>query len=149
MEACRKKSFEKTKTQDVSEQTASPLSSAAGVSKILKVMTESFPFKPLSPLALELTSLLQKKETSSAIDGGDESQKKQHMMSILEAIEQTLPPASVDKAAKPTDVEATITAKEENLTTTLSEIDKLISDVVAEEVAVVVSDKGKKLKKPL
>ena len=36
--------------------------------------------------------------------------------------------------------------KTKNLTTTLSEIDRLISDVVAEkEVAIVASDKGKKI----
>jgi hypothetical protein len=53
------KSSEKTKMQDVPKQTASPsLSSAAEVSEILKVMTESFPFALLSPLGLELTSLL-------------------------------------------------------------------------------------------
>jgi hypothetical protein len=52
------KSSEKTKTQDVPKLTASPLSFAAKVSEILKVMTESFPFTPLSPLGLELTSLL-------------------------------------------------------------------------------------------
>jgi hypothetical protein len=55
------KTSEKTKTQDVPKLTASPSSSAAEVSKILKVMTESFSFTPLSPLGLELTSLLQKK----------------------------------------------------------------------------------------
>jgi hypothetical protein len=44
------KSFEKTKMQDMSKQTASPSSSAVEVSEILKVMTESFPFTPLSPL---------------------------------------------------------------------------------------------------
>jgi hypothetical protein len=61
-------------------------------------------------------------------------------------IEQTLPPASADKAAKPTDPEADVVAEEENLTTTLSKIDRLISDVVAEkEVNAVVSDKGKKI----
>jgi hypothetical protein len=71
------------------------------------------------------------------------------MMNILEAIEQTLPPASTDKAAKSTNVEATVAAEDENLTTTLSEIGRLISDVVAEkEVVVVVSDKGRILKKP-
>jgi hypothetical protein len=67
-------------------------------------------------------------------------------MNILEAKEQTLPPASPYKAAKSTDVEATAAAEEENLTTSLSEIDRLISDVVAKkEVAAVVSDKGKKI----
>jgi hypothetical protein len=45
-----------------------------------------------------------------------------------------------------TDAEATFVAEDENLTTTLSEIDRLISDVVAEkEVAAVISDKGKKV----
>jgi hypothetical protein len=66
------KSSEKTKMQDVSKQNASPSSSfAVEVSKILKVMTESFPFAPVSPLGLELTSLLQKKEISSADEGRD------------------------------------------------------------------------------
>jgi hypothetical protein len=47
------KSFEKTKMQDVPKQTASPSSSSvAEVLEILKVMTESFPFAPLSPLGL-------------------------------------------------------------------------------------------------
>jgi hypothetical protein len=130
----------------VLKPTASPSSSAAEVSEILKVMTESFPFTSLSPLGLELTSLLQKKEVSSAADGRDEGQKKRRMMNILQEIEQTPPPASSDKAAKSTDAEATATAEDENLTTTLFKIDRLISDVVIEkEVVTVVSDKGKKI----
>jgi hypothetical protein len=52
------KSSQKTKMQDVPKQTTSPSSSAVEVSEILKVITGSFPFTPLSPLALELTSLL-------------------------------------------------------------------------------------------
>jgi hypothetical protein len=140
------KSFEKMKTQDVSKQTASPSSSAVEVSEILKVMTKSFPFTPLSSLGLELMSLLQKKEISSAADGRDGGQKKRHMMNILQAIEQTPPPASADKATKPTDAKATVAAEDENLTTTLSEIDRLILDVVVEkEVTTVVLDKGKKI----
>jgi hypothetical protein len=68
------------------------------------------------------------------------------MMNILEAIEQTPPPTSADKAAKSTDVEATVAAEDENLTTTLSEIDRLILDMVVEkEVVTVVSNKGKKI----
>jgi hypothetical protein len=52
----------------------------------------------------------------------------------------------VEKSAKLTDVEATAAAKDENLATTLSEIDRLISELVAEkEVAKIVSDKGKKI----
>jgi hypothetical protein len=50
------------------------------------------------------------------------------------------------KAAKPTDVEATVTAKDEKLATTLFEIDKLISDVAVEkEVVATISDKGKEI----
>jgi hypothetical protein len=46
------------KVHDVSEKTMIPPSpSAAEVSEILKVMTESPPFKLLSPLGLELTNL--------------------------------------------------------------------------------------------
>jgi hypothetical protein len=67
-------------------------------------------------------------------------------VNILQAIEQTSPPASASKAAKPTDAEATATAKDENLTTTLFEIDRLISDVVVEKVLVAtIPDKGKKI----
>jgi hypothetical protein len=51
-------SLKKTKTKDVVKPIASPSSSAAEVSEILKVMTESPPFKLLSPLGLELTKLL-------------------------------------------------------------------------------------------
>jgi hypothetical protein len=140
------KSTKKMKMQDVPKQTANPSSSAAEVSDILKVMTKSFPFAPLSPLGLELISLLQKKEISSAADGRDRGQKKRRMMNILEAIEQSPPLASADKAAKLTNVEATIATEDENLTTTLLEIDILISDVVAKkEVAAIASDKGKKI----
>jgi hypothetical protein len=89
-----------------------------------------------------LTSLLQKKETSLATDGRDGGHKKRRMMNIVQAIEQTPPPTSADKATKPTDVEATTAAEDKNLTTTLSEIDRLITDVVAEkEVDAAVSER--------
>ena len=68
------------------------------------------------------------------------------MMNIMEAIEHTPHSASADKATIPTDAEATTAAKAENLITTLSEIDRLISDVVVEkDVAAVASDKGNKI----
>jgi ribose 5-phosphate isomerase len=76
-------SLEKTKTQDVVKPISSPSSSAAEVSEILKVMTESPPFKLLSPLGLELKNLLQKKEIPLAADGRDGDQKKRRMMNIL------------------------------------------------------------------
>jgi hypothetical protein len=131
----------------VPKQIMSPSSSfAIEVSEILKVMTEPFPFALLSPLRLDLTSLLQSKEIASTIEGKNEGQKKRCMMNIMEAIEQTLPSASADKAIIPVDAEDTAAAEAENLATTLSEIDRLISDVVAEkDVAIVPSDKGKRI----
>jgi hypothetical protein len=56
------------------------------------------------------------------------------------------PSASASKAAKPTDIEATATTEGEKLATTLSEIDKLISDVVVEkEVVATILGKGKEI----
>jgi hypothetical protein len=48
------------------EEGAPSTPSAAKVEEILKVMTESLPIKLLSPLGLEPTKLLQKKDTPSA-----------------------------------------------------------------------------------
>jgi hypothetical protein len=139
--------FVEMKVQDVPKQIMSPSSSsAAEVSEILKVMTEPFPFALLSPLRLDLTSLLQSKEIASATEGKMGGQKKRHMMNVMEAIEQTPPLASADKATIPVNAEDTVVAEVENLATTLSEIDRLISDVVAEkDVATVPSDKGKRI----
>jgi hypothetical protein len=68
-------------------------------------------------------------------------------MNILQAIEQTPPPASADKTVKSTDVEAAVATLGEDLTATMSEIDKIILNMAAEkEVAIEVSDKGKKAK---
>jgi hypothetical protein len=68
------------------------------------------------------------------------------MMNIMEAIEQTPPSPSVDKATIPADAEATAAAEAKNLATTLSKINRLISDVVVEkDVAKLSSDKGKKI----
>jgi hypothetical protein len=44
------------------------------------------------------------------------------MMSVMEAIEQTSPPASADKATIPVNAEDTTGAKADNLATTMSEI---------------------------
>jgi hypothetical protein len=68
------------------------------------------------------------------------------MMNIMEAVEQTLPLASADKATIPIDAEDTAVAKAKNLATTLSKIDRLISDVdVEKDVAAVPSDNGKRI----
>jgi hypothetical protein len=68
------------------------------------------------------------------------------MINVMQAIEQTPPPASAAKAAMPVDVEDTTGAEADELATTMSEIDRLISDVVAKEnVAATPSDKGKRI----
>jgi hypothetical protein len=57
------------KVDEAPEKTLSRSSpSATEVSEILKVMTESPPFKLLSLLGLELTNLLQKKKMPSATE---------------------------------------------------------------------------------
>ena len=62
-------SFADTKVQDLPKKTMSPPSpSVLEVSEILKVMTESIPFALLSPLRLDLTSLLQSKEMAPATE---------------------------------------------------------------------------------
>ena len=51
------------------EKTIGPPSpSTTEVSEILKVMNESIPFALLSPLRLDLTSLLQSKETAPSAE---------------------------------------------------------------------------------
>jgi hypothetical protein len=74
----------------------------------------------------------------------------------MQAIEQMPPSASVTKAAIPADAEDAGKAKAEELAATMSEIDRLVSNVVAdvdaeetsvvaEENMVAVLDKGKKI----
>jgi hypothetical protein len=63
----------------------------------------------------------------------------------MQAIEQTSPSASVAKATIPADTEDVARAEAEELATRMSEIDKLISDVVAEENMAATPDKGKRI----
>jgi hypothetical protein len=82
-----------------------------------------------------------------AIDRRDGGQKKRRMMNILHATEQTASPALADKSAKSTDAKVAVAIEGKDLTATMSEIDKIISNVAVEkEVATEVSDKGKKAK---
>jgi hypothetical protein len=114
--------------------------SAANMEEILKVMTESLPIK-LSPLGPHLTKLLQKKKEPSATKMSAEP-KKQRIITVTEAIEETPPPASASKtpavesttAAEAAPTEAT-TADDANLERTLSNIDKILPDMPAEEAA--------------
>ena len=141
------------KVQDVPEKTVGPSpASSVDVSEILKVMTEPFPFAMLSPLGSDLTGLLQSKEKGverglegkeTASDGGGHVRglKKRRMMNMMHAIEKIPPSASAEEIAMPVDTEDTTGAEgtetkpteateAENLGTTMSDINKLISDVV-------------------
>jgi hypothetical protein len=75
------------------EEGAPSTPSTAEVEEILKVMTESLPVKLLSPLGPQLTKLLQKKDEPSA---GKKAvgPKKQRIITVMQAIEETPPPAS-------------------------------------------------------
>jgi hypothetical protein len=140
----RKDAAPKQKVTDIEEETpATP--SATDVAEILKVMTESLPIK-LSPLAPHLTKLFQKKKEPS-IAKKAAGPKKRRIITVTEAIEETPPPASPSKApavesatateAAPTEA-ATVEAEpaeDANLESTLSNIDKILLDMAAEEAA--------------
>jgi hypothetical protein len=82
--------------------------------------------------------------------GNARGQKKRRMMDVMQAIQKTLPSASAEKIVVPANTEDTVeaeaneaTPKGENLETTLSEIDRLISDVALEkDIAKVSIDKA-------
>jgi hypothetical protein len=135
---------------------------AADIVEILKVMTKSLPIKLLSPLGLELTKLLQNKDEPSATKEKADSHKKQRIVNVMQAIEQTPPLASASKIASiasaetiaeaDTSTEAAVVAKAANLESTLSGIDKILSDMATEEtgaaaekVMATVPNKGKKI----
>jgi hypothetical protein len=142
------------------EEGAPSTPSVAEVEEILKVMTESLPIKLLSPLGPHLTKLLQKKEeplASKKVVGP----KRRRIVTVIEAIEETPPPASASKItlvaefaassveAAPTEV---ATAEETNLKSTLSDIDRMLLDMAAEEAAAAaketlatVPEKGKEI----
>jgi hypothetical protein len=125
-------------------------------------MTESLPIKLLSPLGPELTKLLQKKDQPSAVKEKAEGQKKRRIVNVMQAIERTPPLASASKIMHVVSVEATVEAETSaeaaaaaeaaNLESTLSGIDRLLSDMATEETAAAaekvmaaVPDKGKKI----
>jgi hypothetical protein len=127
------------------EEGAPSTPSATEVEEILKVMTESLPIKLLSSLGPELTKLLQKKDEPSAVKKAV-GRKKQRIVTVMQAIEETPPPASASKITPAAEVaraieaaptEATTaeaaTAKATNLESTLSDIDRILLDMAAEE----------------
>jgi hypothetical protein len=67
-------------------------------------------------------------------------------MNVMQAIEQTPPPASAEKTIMHADAEDTTGAEADNLATTMLEIDRLISDVVLEkDVAEAALDNEKRI----
>jgi hypothetical protein len=76
------------------------------------------------------------------------------MMNVMQATEQTPPPASAEKTFVPAEAEDAAEAEAneatpeiDDLATTMSEIDRLISNVVSEKnVAEASTDKGKRTK---
>jgi hypothetical protein len=140
----RKATALKQKAIDKEEETAST-PSTADVEEILKVMTESLPNK-LRTLGPHLTKLLQKKKEPSTTKKSA-GPKKRRIITVTEAIEETPPPASASKAPAVESVAATeaapakaaiaeaATAKDANLESTLSDIDKILLDMAAEEAA--------------
>jgi hypothetical protein len=124
------------------EEGAPSTPSATEVEEILKVMTEPLPIKLLSPLGPQLTKLLQKKDEASATKKAA-GPKKRRIITVMQAIEETPPPASASKitpaakvaaATEATPAKAT-TAEATNLESTLSDIDRILSDMATEEVA--------------
>jgi hypothetical protein len=129
------------------EERAPSTPSATEVEEFLKVMTESLPIKLLSPLGPKLTKLLQKKDEPSAAKKVV-GRKKKRIVTVMQAIEETPPSASASKItlateattateAAPTEAttaEAT-TAEATNLESTLSDIDRILLDMAAEEAA--------------
>jgi hypothetical protein len=126
--------------------------SAAKVAEILKVMTDSLPIKLLNPLGPELTKFLQKKDQPSAAKEKAEGQKKRRIVNVMQAIERTPPSASASRMVPAASAEAEAAAEAAKLVSTMSGIDKIISDMVAEETVVAVEenmaavpDKGKEV----
>jgi hypothetical protein len=133
------------------EREETPTPSVAEVAEILKVMIESLPIKLLSPLRVELTKLLQKKDQPSAIKEKPVGQKRRRIVNVMHAIERTPPPALASRimlvasteaettaearttAEAETAVEAATAAESADLMNTMSGINKLISNMVAEE----------------
>jgi hypothetical protein len=67
------------------------------------------------------------------------------MINVMQGIEQMSPLASAAKVAMPVDAEDTAGAEADELATTMSKIDILISDVVVEENVAIAPDKGKRI----
>jgi hypothetical protein len=137
----RKTTAPEPKVAEIEEETPStPF--AAEVEEILKVMTEPLPIKLLSPLGSQLMKLLQKKEEPSVAKMAV-GPKRRRIITIMQAIEEMSLPASASKITPAAEVAASVeaaptkaaTAEATNLESTLSDIDKMLLETAAEEVA--------------
>jgi hypothetical protein len=134
-----------------------PTPSATDAEEILKVMTESLPNK-LSPLGPKLMKLLQKKKKEPSAAEKPAEPKKQRIITVIEAIEETPPSGSASKtaAAEAAPAEASTSeataAEATELENTLIDIDEMILNMAEEETAAaaeetpaIVPEKGKKM----
>jgi hypothetical protein len=131
----RKAATPEPKRAGIEETPSTP--SATEVEEILKVMTEALPIKMLSPLGPQLTKLLQKKDESPAAKKAV-GQKRRRIVTVMQAIEETPSPPSASKITPAAEVVAsaeTATTEGTNLESTLSDIDKVLLDLAAEEAA--------------
>jgi hypothetical protein len=141
------------KVAEMEEETPST-PSAAKVEEILKVMTESLPIKLLSPLGPQLMKLLPKKNEPSSTKN-EVGPKKRRIITVMQAIEQTPPPASASKMTPAVEADTSAEAagaEATNRESTLSAIDKVLLDMTAEETAAAteevmatVPEKGKEI----
>jgi hypothetical protein len=122
----RKAMAPKPKTTEIEEETPST-PSVADVEEILKVMTESLPIM-LSPLGPHLTKLLQKKGELSAAKKSA-GPKRQRIITVIEAIEETPPPALASKTPAAEDAIATEAAPAEAATTEHTNLEGTFSDI--------------------
>jgi hypothetical protein len=141
----RKAAAPKPKTTEIEEEAPST-PSAADMEEILKVMTESLPIK-LSPLGPHLTKLLQKKEELSGAKKSARP-KRRRIITVIEAIEETPPPASASKTPAAEDATATEAAPAEAATAeaattedtsmegTFFDIDNMLLNMATEEDAI-------------
>jgi hypothetical protein len=152
----RKAATPEPKVAEMEEETPSTPSDAE-VEEILKVMTESLPIKLLSPLGLHLTKLLQKKDEPSAAKKAV-GPKKRRIITVMQAIQETPPPASASKMTPVAEADTSAEAaavEATNLESTLSAIDKVLLYMAAEETAAATEEvmaavpKGNKLPKIL
>jgi hypothetical protein len=139
----RKVAAPKPRTTETEEAPSTP--SAADEKEILKVMTESLPIT-LSPLGPHLTKLLHKKGEPSAAKKSA-GPKRRRIITVIEAIKETPPPASASKTPAAEDAAATEAALTEaataeaemaedtNLEGTFSDIDTMLLNMATEEAA--------------